>query len=71
MSAGDRWKLPGGHEALEIDGSTRSVLRVCVIVPGWPFPKPPQEVARKLCTAMPSRYLKGQLPAPEYPEALL
>lgn len=70
MSAGDRWALPGGHEAIEVSGSTRDVLRVSVIAPNWPFPKPPQEVARKLCKRMPSRYLKGAVPPPDYPEAL-
>ena len=54
---GTRWKLPGDHQAIEVSGSTRDMLRVCVIAPNWPFPKPPQEVSRALCTRMPSRYL--------------
>jgi hypothetical protein len=57
---GTRWRLPGGHEALEVPGSTRTTLRVCVIAPNWPFPKPPQDVARALCERMPSRYLQGK-----------
>lgn len=61
MAAGDRWKLPGGHEALEMPGSTRTVLRLSVIR-SWPFPAPPVEVARDLCERMPSRYLQGQIP---------
>ena len=64
MSAGDVWFIPGGHKALELDGSTRDVLRLAVIVPAWPFPKPPVEVVRSLCEKAPSRYLK------EAPEAL-
>jgi hypothetical protein len=71
MSAGTRWQLPGGHQALEIAGSTRECLRVCVIVANWPFPKPPQDVPRKLCTALPSRYLKGAVPPEDCEEALL
>jgi hypothetical protein len=54
---GTRWKLPGNHEALEVSGSTRHVLRVCIIKPHWPFPQAPTEVARDLCERMPSRYL--------------
>jgi hypothetical protein len=71
MTAGNRYSLPGGHEGIEVEGSTRDVLRVCVIVPNWPFPKPPQTVPRSLCTLLPSRYLKGAVPAEDYPEALL
>ena len=68
MSAGDRWKLPDGREALELDGSRGGLLHLAPIAPGWPFPCPPEEVARRLCTRMPSRYLKGQVPQ-EQPEA--
>lgn len=71
MSAGNLWSLPGGHEAIELDGSTRDLLRVSVIVPGWPFPKPPITVARNLCKLLPLRYLKGAVPPDDYPEALL
>lgn len=71
MSAGNRYRLPGGREAIEVEGSTRDVLRVCVIVPNWPFPKPAVSVPRKLCELLPSRYLKGAVPPVEYPEALL
>ena len=71
MTAGTRWQLPGGHQALEIAGSTRDCLKVCVITPGWPFPKPPIDVPRKLCKAMPSRYLQGAVPPEDVEEALL
>lgn len=59
MGAGDRWRLPGAHEALELPGSTRDVLRLCVIDPTWPWPKPP---AWALCERLPSRYLHGAVP---------
>lgn len=62
MSAGNRWRLPGAHEAIEMPGSTRDALRVCVIDPLWPWPKPPMTVARVLCELMPSRYLHGAIP---------
>lgn len=62
MSAGDLWSMPGGHQALEMEGSTHDVLRLSVIVPNWPFPKPPVTVARSLCERLPSRYLHGQVP---------
>jgi len=62
MGCGDRWRLPGHYEALEVSGSTRDALRVCVIDPQWPWPKPPQMVARALCELMPSRYLNGDYP---------
>jgi hypothetical protein len=55
---GTRWELPGGHQALEVDGSTRDTLRVCVIREHWPWPQAPQTVARDLCKRMPSRYLR-------------
>lgn len=67
---GTRWSLPGGHEALEVSGSTRTTLRVCLIVPNWPFPNPPQDIARVLCTPMPSRYLHGATPT-DHEEALV
>ena len=60
---GTRWRLPGGHEAIEMEGSTRTVLVVAIRKPNWPFLSPKQEVARNLCERMPSRYLK------EAPEA--
>jgi len=71
VTAGTLWELPGGHHALEIEGSTRDVLRVARIVPNWPFPAPAQEVARSLCKPLPSRYLHGAVPINELPEALL
>ncbi len=70
MSAGDRWRMPGGHEALEMPGSTRTVLRLSVINPRWPFPAPPVECVRSLCERMPSRYLHGATPE-DMEEALL
>jgi hypothetical protein len=62
MSAGDKWELPGGHQAIEVSGSTRDYLRVCVIKPNWPFANAPQEVARTLCTKLPMRYYGDKLP---------
>ena len=61
---GDRWKLPSGHEGIEV-GATRDTLQIAVIKPGWPFPAPPVTVVRSLCTKMPSRYLNGQVPEEE------
>ena len=69
MSAGDRWKLPDGREAIELDGSRGDMLRVAPIVEGWPFPAPAEVTARRLCERLPSRYLHGQVPQDE--EALL
>lgn len=65
MSAGDRWQLPDGREAIELDGSVGGLLRVCPLVPQWPFPGPPEVVARRLCSRLPSRYLHGQTPTDE------
>jgi len=62
MAAGDRWRMPGAHEALELPGSTRDALRLSVIDPAWRYPKQPQMVARVLCELMPSRYLNGAIP---------
>lgn len=62
MSAGDRWRLPGGHEAIELDGSDRDLLQVAIIPPDWPWLKPRQSVPRALCTLLPSRYLGGAVP---------
>ena len=28
MAAGDRWRMPGAHEAIELTGSTRHALRL-------------------------------------------
>ena len=61
MSAGDLWAMPGGHRTLEMNGSSHDVLRLSVIVPGWPYPKPPVTVARNLCERLPCRYLPGQV----------
>lgn len=62
MSAGDRWRLPDGREALELDGSRGGLLKLAPIVPNWPFPSPPEVAARRLCERLPSRYLAGQVP---------
>ena len=69
MTAGDRWRLPDGREAIELDGSLGGLLRVAPIVDGWPFPAPAEVAARRLCTRLPSRYLHGAVPRDE--EALL
>lgn len=61
MSAGDRWKLPDGREALEVENDEPGWLRVMPIRENWPFPLPPVEIERKLCKRMPSRYLHGQV----------
>ena len=71
MSAGYLYELPGGQHGIEVEGSTRDVLRVMPIHPNWPFPLPPITVARKLCKLLPSRYLKGAVPPEDFPEALL
>lgn len=62
MAAGDRWQIPDGRQALELDGSRGGLLKLAPIVDGWPFPVAPLIVARRLCTRMPSRYLRGQVP---------
>ena len=69
MSAGDRWRLPDGREAIELDGSRGGMLRVAPLVPGWPFPAPAEVTARRLCVRLLSRYLYGQTPRDD--EALL
>ena len=71
MTAGTLWTLPGGHRALEVSGSTRDYLRVSVITPGWPFPKPPQDVPRALCERAPMRYHGGAPTVERDGEALL
>jgi hypothetical protein len=73
MSEGTLWSMPGGHQAIEASGSSRQTLRLMVCVPGWPFPKPPVEVARVLCRRLPMRYYNGKpaAPGPDAPEALL
>lgn len=61
MSQGDRWRLPSGHDALEIgrEGRGGEWLVVCTINPRWPFPAPAHRVLRSECTKLPSRYLHG------------
>jgi hypothetical protein len=62
MSAGDRWLLPDGREALELDGGQGEQLRLSPLYPGWPFPLPPIVAYRALCTRLPSQYLGGAVP---------
>ena len=71
MTAGTLWTMPGGHKAIEVEGSTRTTLRLSVIAPGWPFPKPPVEVARCLCERAPMRYHGGAPTVDRDGEALL
>ena len=68
MSAGDRWLLPDGREALELE-RRGNVLKVAPITPNWPFPNSPETKYAALCTKLPSRYLHGAIPMDE--EALL
>jgi hypothetical protein len=58
MGAGDRWRLPDGREAIELDGSSGGQLRVSPFAPaGWPFQLVGSEVTiRALCVRLPSRY---------------
>lgn len=65
MSAGDKWRLPNGTEALELDGSTAKTLRICVIKPNWPFPQAPVWVRRASCERVPMRYYGNKLPQGE------
>lgn len=53
---GDKYILPGGHEAIEIDGSTADVLRVRIIQPGDQWLQNAINVSRALCTPAPMRY---------------
>lgn len=61
MSLGDRWQLPDGRQAIETGRSTR-LLRVIPILSVPPFMGLPALVWRGECTALPSRYLHGELP---------
>lgn len=65
MSTGDLWEIPGGHRAIEVEGSTHDVLRLAVIPPDWSWLKPPVDVARVLCTPLPMKYYKGATPRKE------
>lgn len=58
MSAGDRWEIPGMHQGIETDGSTRDMLRLMMLKQDWPFPVGIREVPRVLCKRLPSRYLR-------------
>lgn len=64
MSAGDRWALPDGSHALELE-RRGGLLRVAPIRENWPFPGFPLIVAARQCTRLPSRYLHGQVPTDE------
>ena len=58
---GHKWAIPGGHVAIETEGSTRDSLRLLVLSgPAW---LPPKDIPRALCTPLPMRYYGGQLPA--------
>lgn len=65
MAAGDLWLVNSTHKAIEVSGSTRSVLRLCFVRDDWPFPEHPREVSRALCEKLPSRRER------EFEEALL
>jgi len=57
MSNGDLWEIPGGHRAIEVDGSTPDRLALRIIQPGeWLQGR--QIVARNLCTRLPMRYYR-------------
>ena len=64
---GDLWQIPGGHEGLELSGSTRDQLRIGLIREGWQWLAPPIIVARVLCERLPMRYYCGQV-APDVSE---
>lgn len=49
MAFGDTWYLPSGHVGVEISRSGEW-LRISRLVPGWPWPAPPQEYVAALCT---------------------
>lgn len=58
MSAGTRWRLPDGRDAIEIEGSTARLLKVIPIRENWPWPLPPIFVLRGTVKRLPSRYLR-------------
>lgn len=58
---GDLWRIPGGHEGLELSGSTRDQLRIGLIRDGWQWMAPPIIVARVLCEPRTMRYYGGQV----------
>jgi hypothetical protein len=70
VSKGDLWALPGGHRALEVDGSTRDVLRLAIVPPGWEWMLPPRDVARALCHPLPMRYYGAQ-PGSDWPDGFV
>lgn len=61
MAQGDLWRVPGGREGIEV-GRTRDYLRIACLNPQWPYPEPPREYVKDLCTKLPSRYLHGAVP---------
>ncbi len=66
MAAGDKWTLPDGRQAIELDGSTDGELRVAPIVGNWPFPSAPELVPRAGAKKAPMRYYRQS----SYPEGL-
>jgi hypothetical protein len=56
---GDVWIMPGGHRALEVDGSTRDTLRLRVIQPDQ-WLQNAVNCARSLCTPAEMRYFQWQ-----------
>jgi hypothetical protein len=62
LSAGQLWGLPGGHRAIETDGSTRDRLNLLRLEPGNPGWRPATLVPANLCTPLPMKYHGGQTP---------
>lgn len=60
MAQGDKWRLPDGREAIELD-RTRFLLRVLPLHPSCWQP-PPEQVWRAACTKLGSRYHGGAIP---------
>lgn len=67
---GDRWRLPDGRDAIELPGAAGGLMRVAPIVPGWPYPAPPEVAAKRFCALQPSRYLGGAIPEQQPEEQL-
>lgn len=49
MAFGDTWHLPSGHIGIELSRSG-GWLKIARLVPGWPWPAPPQDYIEVLCT---------------------
>jgi hypothetical protein len=56
---GDLWTMPGGHKAIEVDGSTRDTLRLRVIQQDQ-WLQNAVTCARSLCTPAEMRYFQRQ-----------